>query len=68
MILTNGAVASDVFWQVGSSATFQGDSEVVGTVMASASIAVQGGAKIVGRLFAGAAVTLIDTTVEFPSA
>jgi hypothetical protein len=31
MRLINGAKAEDVFWRIGSSATFDVDSEVVGT-------------------------------------
>jgi hypothetical protein len=67
MVLLDGALASDVFWQVGSSATFQAGSEVVGTVMAYASIAVLSKAIINGRLFAlNGAVTLIENMIEFP--
>jgi hypothetical protein len=67
MVLTDGAKASDVFWQVGTSATFKTGSEVVGTVMAYASIAMGTQATIQGRLFAlNGAVTLIQNTIEFP--
>jgi hypothetical protein len=66
MVLTNGALASDVFWRVGSSATFQRGSSVVGTVMAYASIDVITGAKVEGRLFAlNAAVNMDSNAVVF---
>jgi hypothetical protein len=66
MVLTNGALASDVFWKVGSSAIFQSGSSVVGTVMAYASIDVITGAKVEGRLFAlNAAVNLDSNKIDF---
>jgi hypothetical protein len=57
--LTGGALARNVFWQVGSSATLMGGSHTVGTVMAMASItSAATGASVDGRLFAiTAAVT-----------
>jgi hypothetical protein len=65
VILENGALAENVFWQVGSSATLVGGSHTVGTVMAMVSItsaAPTAGTlptSIDGRLFAiTAAVTL----------
>lgn len=56
-ILTNGAQAKNVFWQLGSSASIAYSSSFVGTILAYASIAVDTGATINGRLFAQAAVT-----------
>nr|ARM65344.1 ice-binding protein isoform 2 [Chlamydomonas sp. ICE-MDV] len=67
MVLSGGAEASDIFWVVGSSATFEVNSVVVGTVMAHQSISVKTGASITGRLFAiNAAVTMQSNTVAFP--
>nr|ARM65345.1 ice-binding protein isoform 3 [Chlamydomonas sp. ICE-MDV] len=65
MILLNGAQACDVFWKVGSSATFNVGSEVVGTVMAYASISVLTGITISGRLFAmTASITLLGDVIN----
>jgi hypothetical protein len=67
MVLTNGAQACDVFWRVGSAATFNVGSTVVGTVMAYSAITVQTNVQVEGRLFAlNAAVTLDTATVVFP--
>eukprot|EP00798_Chlamydomonas_sp_ICE-L_P026582 gene26582-biopygen11480 len=69
MILEDGAQASDIFWVVGSSATFEANTVAVGTFLAHTSIAVKTGASITGRLFAiNAAVTMIGNTVTFPTA
>lgn len=54
VVLTNGAKASNVFWVVGSSATLGSSSDLVGTIMAQASITLNTGASVVGRLLADA--------------
>lgn len=67
--LTNGTQACNVFWQVGSSATFGTTSNFKGNVLAVASITDAGGSTITGRLLADAdndgtgAVTLDNSTV-----
>eukprot|EP00798_Chlamydomonas_sp_ICE-L_P024039 gene24039-biopygen18539 len=67
MVLSGGAEASDIFWVVGSSATFEVNSVVMGTVMAHQAISVNTGATVTGRLFAiNAAVTMQSNTVAFP--
>jgi hypothetical protein len=67
MILTNGANACDVFWRVGSAATFHMRSKVVGTVMAYSAITLLTGAQVEGRLFAmNAAITLGTNEIIFP--
>jgi hypothetical protein len=58
MLLTNGAQAKNVFWQIKDGATFKTGSTVIGTVMAEKLIAVQTGAAVDGRLFSMAAVTM----------
>ncbi len=50
--LINGAQASHVFWQVGSSATLGTGSSIAGTIMALASITVTTGVTIEGRALA----------------
>jgi len=65
VILFNGATASNVFWQVGSSATLGAQSTFVGTIMANIAISVGDSVEIVGRLLArNAAVTLISDEVS----
>jgi hypothetical protein len=64
VVLTNGATAANVYWQVGSSATLGTYSAFKGTIMAYASITITTGAKLDGRALAeNAAVTLDTNTV-----
>jgi hypothetical protein len=64
VVLANGAQASNVFWQVGSSATFGTTTQFAGTVIANISITATTGVDIVGRLIArNGAVTLDSNTI-----
>ena len=54
ILLINGARASNVWWQVGSSATLGTYSEFQGNILASESITMSTGASSCGRLLAGA--------------
>jgi hypothetical protein len=64
VVLTNGANACNVFWQVGSSATLGTNSVFKGTILALTSIAVSTGAQIDGRALArNGAVTLDTNTI-----
>ena len=68
VILTNGAKASNVYWQVGTSATFGSTSVMVGTVMADQSITMNTGATLIGRLLARiGAVALDSNTIVLPA-
>ena len=68
ILLTNGAQACNVFWQVGSSATLNTSSTFQGTILALTSITVQTGDTIIGRALArNGAVTLDDDTITAPS-
>src|SRR3984957_12800464 len=67
VILTNGAQACNVFWQVGSSATLGTGSDFVGTILALTSISVNTGDTVAGRALArNGAVTLDDDTITSP--
>jgi hypothetical protein len=62
--LINGAQPCNVFWQVGSSATFGTDSDFVGHVFALTSITATTGASFEGSLLArNGAVTLDTNTI-----
>ena len=64
VVLSGGAKAANVFWQVGSSATLGTYSALKGTVMAYASITIATGATLDGRALAqNAAVTLDSNAV-----
>jgi hypothetical protein len=54
ILLINGAKASNVWWQVASSATLGANSVFQGNILASASITMNTGATSCGRLLAGA--------------
>jgi hypothetical protein len=66
VILSGGAKASNIFWQVGSSATFGTTSVFKGTVMAMESITFKTGAKLDGKALArsGAVVMEANTIVN----
>ncbi len=67
VILTGGAQAKNIFWQVGSSATLGTNSVFEGTILAQDSITLNNGATLAGRALARAgAVTLDTNTVTTP--
>ncbi len=67
VILSGGAKAANVFWQVGSSATIGANSTVKGTIMAAQSISMGTGAALEGRALARAgAVTLSANVITNP--
>lgn len=69
VLLIDSAQAANVFWQVGSSATFMTSSVFVGNVLASQSITLNSGATIDGRLLAlNALVTLNTNSITVPTA
>lgn len=67
VILAGGALASNIFWQVGTSATLGSTSVFKGTIMADQSISLNTGANVEGRLLARiAAVTIKGSTIVQP--
>jgi cytoskeletal protein CcmA (bactofilin family) len=70
VLLTNGAQAGNVFWQVASSATFLSSSVFVGNVLANTSITVGTGSVIDGRVLAMNGAVTFDggNTVSIPTA
>ena len=69
--LKGGAKPSQIFWEVGSSATIGTGSHFAGNILANTSITLVSGAVLDGRALAGAigtgAVTMDDSTVVRPA-
>lgn len=59
--LINGAMACNVFWQVGSSATLGTNSDFSGTILALTSISLTTGATVDGRTLARNGAVTMDT-------
>ena len=68
VILAGSAKASNVFWQVGTSATLGANSTFKGTIMADQAITLNTGASVNGRALARiAGVTLAGNAVVIPT-
>jgi hypothetical protein len=68
VLLTNGARAGNIFWQVGTSATLGTNSAFSGNILADQSITITTGAALVGRALARAGGVTMDTNnVQVPA-
>lgn len=65
-ILSGGAQASNVYWQVGSSATLGTNSIFKGTIMADQSITVNNGAQVEGRMLTRIGAVTLDNNIITP--
>lgn len=61
ILLTGGAQAKNIFWQVGSSATVEVGAVFKGTILALTSVSVQTGASVEGKLLARNGAVTLDT-------
>ncbi len=69
VVTENGALASNIFWQVGSSATLGSATRFIGNILADASITNNSSGMVDGRLLAlNGAVTLADEALTYPPA
>lgn len=72
VLLTNGAQAKNVFWQVGSAARIENGSTMVGTIIASAGVTISTAGQSVQTTLTGraigldASVTMVNTTIVSP--
>jgi type VI secretion system secreted protein VgrG len=65
VVLINGALAGNVFWQVGTSATLGTTTAFAGNILAQSSITLNNGASLSGRALARiGAVTLNDNAIS----
>lgn len=68
VLLSGGAQACNVFWQVGSSATLGTNTTFVGTILALTSATVNTGATVVGRVLArNGQVSMDSNTITVPT-
>jgi hypothetical protein len=72
IVLSGGAQAKNVYWQVGSSATLGTTSIFKGNILAAVTITVNNGAAVEGRLFAGSgggggSVTVQSSIITVPA-
>jgi len=68
VILSGGAQAANIYWQVGSSATIGGSSVFYGNILAYTSIAMNTGATLQGRALArNGEVSLDSNTITIPT-
>ncbi|UJR12316.1 hypothetical protein I4U23_016493 [Adineta vaga] len=68
IILLNGALVKNIYWQVGTSVTLGLGSSFMGQILAYVSITVGGGVTVVGRLYAQAAVSCAgNDSITLPS-
>lgn len=63
IVLTNGAQACNIYWQVGSSATLGTTSTFKGTILALTSVSVTNGTSVEGRALARNGQVSLDTNV-----
>lgn len=68
VVLANGAMAANVFWQVGSSATLGADTVFVGSILALTSDTVTTGSSVDGRVFALNGAVTLDTNAIIAAA
>ena len=62
--LINGASPCNVYWRIGSSATFGTTTQFQGNVLAHQDISVNEGVHVDGRLLAGRGITLINDVLD----
>lgn len=67
VVLTNGAQACNVYWQIGESATLGTNSTFVGNVLALASITMNTGSNVYGRVLARTGAATLDSNTVTPT-
>ena len=68
VVLTNGAQAANVFWQVNGAVDIGASSFFAGTIMASGAITVGANTQLIGRVLGFGTVTLAADSIRFGAA
>jgi len=67
VVLSGGALAKNVFWQVSSLVTIGAKSHLEGVVLSETSVALGAGASVNGRLLAQTAINMDSSTIVVPN-
>jgi hypothetical protein len=68
VILTNGAIPENIFWQVAGDVTLGPDAHMEGIILSNADVSFQRGSSLNGQVFAQTGVTLQKATIIQPDA
>ena len=68
VVLTGGALASNVYWVVNGAAGTGADSTFVGSILADGAITLGANSELIGRALATGTVTLAGNTIRFTAA
>jgi hypothetical protein len=66
VLLTGGALAKNVYWQVSGSTSLDTTAHLEGTILCQTAISLNKGASVNGRLLAQTAVTIMGSTITAP--
>jgi len=66
VILTNGATAQNVFWQVAGAVAIGASAHMEGVILSASNIALVTSATVKGRLYSATSVAMDDNTVTQP--
>lgn len=67
ILLSGGALAKNIFWQVSDTVNLLEGSHFEGIILAQTNVAIRDGASVTGRLLAQTAVTLINNAITEPA-
>lgn len=67
IILSGGAVAKNIFWQVSDAVNLLAGSHFEGVILAQTNVALRDGASVTGRLLAQTEVSLINNAITQPA-
>ncbi|MES1982536.1 MAG: ice-binding family protein [Pseudomonadota bacterium] len=67
VVLTGGALAKNVYWQVNGTVTLANNAHFVGTILSTSSITLQSGSVLNGRAISQGTVSLNSATVTRPA-